>query len=96
MVLALGTQIGPYEILSSAGGKGEVYRTRDTKLDRDVAIKVLLTPFQRVHDSRRGTLSRSPELASARTTCLPLLGQAAMSAGDHRRRADAAVRGTAA
>lgn len=44
MTLLPGARLGPYEIVTAigAGGMGEVFRARDTKLNRDVAIKVLL------------------------------------------------------
>jgi len=53
MTLASGTKLGPYEIQSplGAGGMGEVYRARDQRLGRDVAVKVLNESF--AHDPER-------------------------------------------
>ncbi|HET7208952.1 MAG TPA: serine/threonine-protein kinase, partial [Terriglobales bacterium] len=47
MALQNGTKLGPYEIVASlgAGGMGEVYRARDNRLERTVAIKILPTDF---------------------------------------------------
>src|SRR5579863_5137880 len=47
MPLAPGTRIGPYQLLSfiGAGGMGAVYRARDTRLNRDVAVKIMSDAF---------------------------------------------------
>jgi serine/threonine protein kinase len=66
MALLPGSTLGPYEILSfiGAGGMGEVYRARDPRLNREVAIKVL--PADRVaDDDRRRRFVQEARAASA-------------------------------
>jgi eukaryotic-like serine/threonine-protein kinase len=55
MTIGTGTKLGPYEIVSplGAGGMGEVYRAKDTRLDREVAIKILPADFAKDADRLR-------------------------------------------
>lgn len=65
-MLSIGTRLGPYEVLAplGAGGMGEVYRGRDTKLNRDVAIKVLL-PSVADDPDRIARFTREAQLLAA-------------------------------
>ena len=66
MTLAAGARLGPYEILSAlgAGGMGEVYRARDTRLKREVALKVLPESFATDPD-RLARFQREAEVLAA-------------------------------
>src|SRR5208283_3903292 len=66
MPLSTGTRLGPYEILApiGSGGMGAVYRARDTKLKRDVAIKVLPEAFAR-DPERKARFEREAELLAS-------------------------------
>src|SRR3990172_7150678 len=66
MTLATGSKLGPYEILSllGVGGMGEVYRAHDTKLNRDVALKVLPSEFAG-DPERMGRFKREAQLLAS-------------------------------
>ncbi len=66
MSIAIGSRLGPYEILSTlgSGGMGEVWRARDTRLERDVAIKVLPQDFAS-SDEHRARFEREARTISS-------------------------------
>src|SRR6202049_2416539 len=66
MPLSTGTRLGPYEIRAAigAGGMGEVYRATDSRLRRDVALKVLPTAFVR-DASRMARFGREAQMLAA-------------------------------
>ncbi len=66
MSLGAGVRLGPYEVLASlgAGGMGEVYRARDTRLKRDVALKILPESFASDAD-RLARFQREAEVLAA-------------------------------
>jgi serine/threonine protein kinase len=65
-MLTPGVRLGPYEVVSSlgAGGMGEVYQARDTRLDRDIAIKILPEAFATDPD-RLARLEREAKLLAS-------------------------------
>ncbi len=67
MALTVGTRLGHYDVtaLLGEGGMGEVYRARDTKLDRDVALKVLPEAFTQDPDRLARFEREAKVLASA-------------------------------
>ena len=100
MPIPAGTRIGSYEVLSAigSGGMGEVYRASDTKLKRDVAIKVLparsrsdperLARFSaRRRCSPRSTIRTSPPSTASKTATRPRTGDGAGRRADPRRSA---------
>ena len=72
MALAAGDRLGPYEILSilGRGGMGEVYRARDSKLNREVALKVLPDEFALDADRLARFKREAQVLASLNHPCI--------------------------
>src|SRR5262245_50367084 len=89
MSLSAGTPVGSYEIVAplGSGGMGEVYRARDRKLDREVAIKILpkqlaADPERIVRFEREGESTRHPEPSEHRTHPRPGRVRRRSCAGD--------------
>ena len=74
MLFSEGTRLGPYQITApiGAGGMGEVYKARDTSLDRTVAIKVIApTKVGDAHAQQRFAREAGPSRRSAIRTSVP-------------------------
>lgn len=71
MPLVAGTRLGPYEIAAplGAGGMGEVYRAKDTRLDRTVAIKVLPAQFSEDAERRERFEREARAVSSLNLSC---------------------------
>ena len=70
MALEVGSRLGPYSVTAKIGegGMGEVYRARGTKLDRDVALKVLPEAFTQDPD-RLARFEREAKVLADRSGC---------------------------
>src|SRR5690242_18460801 len=75
MPLTTGTRLGPYQVLGAigAGGMGEVYKARDTRLDRTVAIKVLPASLVADEDHRRRFLLEAKAVSALNHTHIATL-----------------------